>query len=274
MFTRSVVCFALVLLTATGALAQSPTFEVVSIKPAEFPSDAFRAGFLQGYGECGSTKPAISGNRVSWRIISACGIVRFAYDLPEYGVLGAPDWMTKKEQSVFYAVEAKAAGQSVTVQEAREMFRAVLAERFGLKFHRESRPLSVYELVIAKGGHKLKPPCEGQTTPVTRVAMGAAGEPAAAGTESARMQESRLAGIESCRQNLAQLVAHLTRSVDRPVIDKTGLQGDYSIKVQWSAESSPTIWTALQEQLGLKLEPSRSPVEVLVIDHAEKPSAN
>jgi uncharacterized protein (TIGR03435 family) len=262
MFSRCVLC----LLSAACALAQTRAFDVVSIKAAEFPSDGFRAGFLQGYGECGSTKPAISGNRVTWRIISACGIVRFAYDLPEYGVLGAPDWMTKKEQSVFYAVEAKAPGESVTLEEAREMFRAVLAERFGLQFHRETRPLPVYDLVVAKGGHKLKPPCDNQTTSVSRVAAGGGGE-------SPGMQEARLAAIESCKQTIAQLVAHLTRSVDRPVIDKTGLKGDYSFKLSWGAEN-PTIWTALQEQLGLKLEPSRSPVEVLVIDHAEKPSAN
>jgi uncharacterized protein (TIGR03435 family) len=264
MFSRLAACFALSLLAAAGALAQTHTFEVVSIKPAEFPSDAYRAGFLQGYGECGTTKPTISGNRVSWRIVSACGLVRFAYDLPEYGVLGAPDWMTKKEQSVFYAVEAKAASDSVTLQEAREMFRAVLAERFGLKFHRETRPLPTYDLVLAKGGHKLKPPCETQTTNVSRVSAGA---------ETQGMQEARLAGIESCKQSVAQLVAHLARAVDRPIIDKTGLKGDYSIKLSWSTES-PTIWTALQEQLGLKLEPSRNPVEVLVIDHAEKPTAN
>jgi len=254
---------ALYLLTAACALAQTRAFEVVSIKAAEFPSDAYRAGFLRGYGECGSTKPVISGNRVTWRIISACGIVRFAYDLPEYGVVGAPDWMTKKEQSVFYTVEARAA-DPMTIEEAREMFRAVLAERFGLKFHREARPMSVYELVEAKGGHKLKPPCESQTTNVTRVAAGA---------ESQGAQEAHLAGIESCKQSMAQLVAYLRRNVDRPVIDKTGLKGDYSMKLSWGAEN-PTIWTALQEQLGLKLEPSRSPVEVLVIDHAEKPSAN
>jgi len=260
--------FALCLLTAAGAFAQTRAFEVVSIKAAEFPSADYRAGFLQGYGECGTTRPTISGNRVTWRIISACGMVRFAYDLPEYGVAGAPDWMTKKEQSVFYTVEAKAASETVTLAEAREMFRAVLAERFGLKFHRETRPAAVYELVVAKGGHKLKPPCEGKPTTVTSVAPGAGRiEAPAADTEA------HLVGVATCKQNIAQFVAYLTRNVDRPVIDKTGLNGDYSITLHWSADS-PTIWTAIQEQLGLKLEPSRSPVEMLVIDHADKPSAN
>jgi len=280
---------ALVVSIAAGAFAQaqaqeaavstSRSFEVVSIKPAEFPNDDFRAGFLQGYGECGSTRPVISGNRVSWRIISACGIVRFAYDLPEYAVAGAPDWMTKKEQSVFYVVEARAA-QPVTVQEAREMFRPVLAERFGLKFHRETRPLPVYELVVAKGGHKLKAPCEGPAMNVARVGSARSDEHVDADTESARMLDSRLSGYSSCSQNMAQFVAQLKRSVDRPVIDKTGLKGNYSISLRWSPENSrdqtggPTIWTALQEQLGLKLEASRDQVEVLVIDHAEKPTAN
>lgn len=291
MFSRLAARFVLSLLIAASAFGQaeaqgaatpsSRTFEVVSIKPAEFPSDDYRAGFLQGYGECGSTKPVISGNRVRWRIISACGIVRFAYDLPEYGVVGAPDWMTKKEQSVFYAVEARAAAESVTIEEAREMFRAVLAERFGLKFHRETRPLPVYELVVAKGGHKLKPPCEGETATVAGVAPAeGSGDVANARGEAARTLETRLAGFASCKQNLAQLVTQVRRSVDRPVIDKTGLKGDYSISLHWSPDNSPdrtggpTIWTALQEQLGLKLAASRDQVEVLVIDRAEKPSSN
>jgi uncharacterized protein (TIGR03435 family) len=161
------------------------------------------------------------------------------------------------------------------------MFRPVLAERFGLKFHWDTRPLPVYELVEAKGGHKLKPACEGPAPAMTRFdSGGGSGAHVDAATDSARMLEARLAGYTSCKQNMAQLVAQLARSVDRPVIDKTGLKGDYSISLRWTPENSrdqtagPSIWTALQEQLGLKLEASREPVQVLVIDRAEKPSAN
>ncbi len=273
---------------ATEPLAEThPAFEVVSIKPAAFPSDAYFAGYLVGGGTCAKVKPVISGNRITWPIVTLCGITRFAYDLPEGRVVGAPDWMTKGDQSIFYAIEAKSEGEGAMTQEAaREMSRSLLADRFQLKLHRENRVLPVYSLVVGKSGPKLSQTCEDGTTRLARFTNAVAspppsGDQSEGSTNAQRIPTAMMAGFSTCNQSMAQLADMLTRQLDRPVLDKTGLTGEYSVVLSWARETdpdrpgaSPTIWTAIQEQLGLKLEPSRNSVEVLVIDHAEKPSAN
>jgi uncharacterized protein (TIGR03435 family) len=195
--------------------------------------------------------------------------------------------MTKGDQSIFYAIEAKSEGEGAVTQEAaREMSRDLLADRFQLKLHREKRVLPVYSLVVAKGGPKLSQVCEDAATRLTRFTNSGAPPPTGsdqseASTNAPRMPSGGMRGFSACKQSMAQLAALLTHDLDRPVVDKTGLTGEYSVALQWAPEEdpdrpggAPTMWTAIQEQLGLKLEPSRDSVEVLIIDHAGKPSAN
>jgi uncharacterized protein (TIGR03435 family) len=145
-------------------------------------------------------------------------------------------------------------------QQRQLMLQAALADRFKLKVHRESRMLPVYALVIAKGGSRLKPSQRGEgwwhwsgpaitvhAEPVSMLAM--------------------------CLSKLPE--------IDRIVVDKTGLAGDYDVDLKWTREeqqaqpdAAPTIFTAIEEQLGLKLVPAKSPVDVIVIDHIDRPTEN
>ena len=151
------------------------------------------------------------------------------------------------------------------------MRQALLADRFKLSFHRETKEMPVYELVVAKNGPKLQTSTAGQA----QIRMGR-------GTLTAQ------------KTSLNLLANNLSQNVGRVVIDKTGLTGDFDIKLEWTPEdgermgpprdngetppSAPapglSIFTALQEQLGLKLEARKGPVEILVIDRTEKPSEN
>jgi uncharacterized protein (TIGR03435 family) len=151
------------------------------------------------------------------------------------------------------------------------MLREVLADRFKLKFHRETRQLPVYELTVAKNGPKLREP-----------------DAARKGTEP-RFAPS--AGrLVASNQTMPALATVLTRTLRRRVVDLTGLEGHYDFVLQWAPDENeaaplrpsstapdpngPSIFTAIQEQIGLRLESSRAPVEVLVIDRVEKPSTN
>jgi uncharacterized protein (TIGR03435 family) len=144
------------------------------------------------------------------------------------------------------------------------MLRMLLAERFQLKVHMESQNLPVYALVVASSGSKLKP------------ATGAGGP-----------QSTKLGQLVMPKMSMAQLSQILEFDLDRPVIDRTGLAGDFAIHLEWTRErdrtaagdasvdqSRPSVFTAVQEQLGLKLDSVKAPVDVLVIDRAQLPTAN
>jgi uncharacterized protein (TIGR03435 family) len=146
------------------------------------------------------------------------------------------------------------------------MLQSLLADRFKLKVHHETRPLSVYALVAGKSGPKFKP-----STP----------EEPSVGRFNVN---GRIETMTFTTVSMDDLADALTGSYsDRPIIDKTGLTGNYDIKLEATPQSRITrdpqpadlsIFTAVQEQLGLKLEPTKAPVDVLVVDHIEKPSEN
>jgi uncharacterized protein (TIGR03435 family) len=165
------------------------------------------------------------------------------------------------------------------------MLQPVLAERFQLKVHRETRDLPVYELVVAKGGPKLHEAKPGDTYP-----NGIKGPDGHSGPGLIWIQDGQL----TCQAvGMVELTRILSQRLGHNVLDKTGLTGKYDLAMQWpppedrpgpmfdggeggnAAESSgPSIFTVIQEQLGLKLESHKTAVEVLVIDHVEAPSAN
>jgi uncharacterized protein (TIGR03435 family) len=163
------------------------------------------------------------------------------------------------------------------------MLQPVLAERFQLKVHRETRDLPVYELFVAKGGPKFHEAKAGDTYP-----NGIKGPDGHSGPGLMWLQDGRL----TCQAvGMVELTRILSQRLGHNVLDKTGLTGKYDLAMQWpppedrpggmfdggenAAESTgPSIFTVIQEQLGLKLESHKAPVEVLVIDHVEAPSAN
>jgi uncharacterized protein (TIGR03435 family) len=238
-------------------------FEVVSIRPASFPNDAYFLGYAKGAGNCGLWKFTPTGNRVSLRTVTLCMLMRMAYDVTDTQIVGLPRWSNQLDQSAWYQVEARAEeGTVLTLDQARERLRSLLAERFKLRFHREPRRTAVYALTVEREGHRLSN--EEMTCAIPGMSFSAG------------------PGIlASCKpeMSISQLVTALAREVDRPVVDRTNLTGRYSFSLKWSpdplaTDAAPSIFTAIREQLGLRLEPSTELVDALVIDQVEPPSPN
>jgi uncharacterized protein (TIGR03435 family) len=129
------------------AQSSRPAFEVASVKQAVFPNDAYFEGYSAA-GPCnGSTNPPISGNRITLKIVSLCGLIAMAYDV-RGDLIVAPDWVKKADRSLYYEIAATVPeGTSLTSDGARQIFQTLLADRFQLKVHPENRELDIYALV-------------------------------------------------------------------------------------------------------------------------------
>jgi len=202
--------------------------------------------------------------------VSVIGLIHWAYDMPETRILDAPHWANSTYFNIDASSDASvdAAMARLSPEAARlekaQMVKALLADRFKLVTHTETRELPVYDLVVAKGGPKL-------------------GEDKSSGTTINHWRDHL--EVQSS-DSLAILAEELSKEAGRPVIDKTGINGRYDLKVRWtpdvdaatvgnaSPDAPPSIFTALTEQLGLKLEPGKAPVQVLVIDRVELPTGN
>jgi uncharacterized protein (TIGR03435 family) len=202
-----------------------------------------------------------------------------AFELQEpEQLLGDPKWATSDRWDIDARVapEDIAALAKMTYHERMGMFQEILIERFGMKAHHETRDLPVYALVVAKGGPKM--------TPSTLRPDDSAGIPG----EPGLLTPSR--GEETGRGTMMEFLARdLSEELGRKVVDSTGLKGRYDFTLTWTPEESagamagssasgaaqgPSLFTAVQEQLGLKLEAVKAPVDVVVIDHLEKPAEN
>jgi uncharacterized protein (TIGR03435 family) len=212
--------------------------------------------------------------------VSLLTLIGYAYGIKQDLISGGPGWIDSKG----FDVDAKVAGPDVeqlkklTPLQRGSMLQSLLADRFKLKIHSETKTLPIYELTLMKGGPKFKE---------------AAPEPPAGDERKdnnpgkhggmTRMGPGEFTGQEIPIASLAGILCYV---VHRTVLDKTGLTGKYDIALRYAAEdgpqkddgaaetSSPSIFTALQEQLGLKLVSTKGPVETLVIDHVELPSEN
>jgi len=195
-------------------------------------------------------------------------MVQFAYNLQEKQILDAPAWFG----STTYDIEAQAEAGQPLAAEFRVMMQHLLAERFGMKTHRESRTMPAYALVVAKGGPKLG------------VAKDDPDMPPGVRIQKGQHQYMRAYGVHG---TMAQLAAELQRvETDRPVVDKTGITGEYNFSLTATSEKAhfpgdtpatgddapPLLFSAIQDQLGLKLEAVKTEVECLVVDHVERPS--
>ena len=236
-----------IVLLATGAARAAqfiPTFEVESVRRATGggpPGDVAR-----------NMDP--SPGSFAMRNVPLKMALEFAYNLKRYQIFG-PAWIDNEER---YDIIAKAPGPAPNDQ-LRLMLQALLTERFRLKLHREKRELPVYVLLRGKGEPKLKPGVPG-------------GNPSQVGT---------LAQIVFKNQPIARLAGMLTARMDRPVIDMTGIEGVYDFTVETGGlgfdgqppadpTAGPSIFTAVQDNLGLRLEAQRAPIEVLVVDAAQR----
>jgi uncharacterized protein (TIGR03435 family) len=250
-------------------------FEVSTIKPN---NTRISRGFMPGF--------TADGYRAD--LVPLMLLIRQAYGVQGFQVAGGPEWINTE----FYNVEAKMDGSTAEalsklrpdqLKIARQkMLQLLLEERFGLKVHRGTKDGSVYLLVVAKGGSKLHEPKPGDD-PGVLTADGGATQGYAQKTPTGLI----VRGLSAPR-----IAILLSQQVKRPVVDKTGLTGTYNFTLDWAQELAVTaahdgeesdvapdpggvsILTAIQQQLGLKLEPGKGPVEVIVIDHADRPSGN
>jgi uncharacterized protein (TIGR03435 family) len=182
-------------------------------------------------------------------------MILYAYGVQELYIRGGPAWIAKES----YSIEAKAEDPMTSTADLKRMLQNLLAERFKLQLHFITQESTGYSLVIGKGPAKLPP-----------------GDPTASrGSVSSRVPPT--ATFTGKNTGLDTLARALSRTLSAPVENRTGLSGNYAINLSWAANDEspgPSLPTALQDQLGLKLESIKVPVKLIVIDHAEKPTGN
>ncbi len=256
-----------VVLTFSSATAQPQTsplrpkfdaFEAATIKPA----DTTKAG---RYIVMQDADTFLAKNYTLELLIAA------AYELNSHMILSVPSWA----ESAHFDIVARTPGEvRPTREEQMQMLRSLLADRFKLTFHRQQEVMSIYELGVDKGGPKIKPSVE-------------AADAAPAVISTVFPDHITMPARNA---SIGDFVSVLQRAIlDRPVVDKTGLTGRFDFDLTWAPDasqfggevpvapadaSSPPFFTAIREQLGLRLEATRGPVEVLVVDDAERPSPN
>jgi len=199
-------------------------------------------------------------------------LIVFAYDLHQKQLAGAPDWAGSQKFDVTGQPESPGVP---SITQLRGMIRLLLTERFKLAFHRDKREMPVYAIIVGPNGHKL-----------TKNDNNPNGLP--------NLLFRGLGNLPVSNATLAEFAGVMQSAVmDRPVVDKTGLTGRWDFAIRWTPDESqfgglgvrvppptddpnapPGIFTAFTDQLGLKLDPSRAPVDVIVIDKVEKPSEN
>lgn len=228
-----------------------PAFDVASIHPA------VQAGVGEGSSR---SQIAYSADSLTMRNIDLAEMVEWAYDLDHFRVTGPGLTLGAR-----YDVRARA-GEAVSLATSRVMLQSLLATRFKVQVHREQKRTSVYELVVARGGPKL---------PQKKADEPPAGYP--------RESLPRIVDGNFLFSNVSMgdFAAQLTelRGISLPVLDRTGIAGVYDITLKSAASAilesdGSALFSLIRDQLGLKLVSAKDPIEVLVVDHAEKPSAN
>ena len=216
-----------------------PKFEVASIHPHTGPDDG---GLSAQHGTFRSIRTNLEF------------LILGAYELQEFQISGGPGWMTTDWYDVVAKADNDAGGRELML-----MLRPLLADRFKLTFHRETREQPVYELVVAKGGLKMTKSADDAVNTMS-------------------FSSGAVSAMSAKAMPISILVHFLSSAVRHPVVDKTGLEGNFDIKLQWTDSNLsgdiPTIFTALPEQLGLRLESRKGPVQMLIVDHAERPTEN
>lgn len=267
------VLFALMAVSLTHARSQDGTtgkleFEVASVKP-NISGTGYRGGChgIDGTYAEDDIRSTVPLGRC--RIVAAClsHLIAVAYPL-QFGLQnlhGGPGWVKSCDR---FDVEGKADNPSETTEsQLLAMLQNLLKDRFQLEMHRETRLLSGFEMVVANHGLKIAPSrWDGEGS--LRL-MGAAISKLDA-VERRNLDQNTILGRRVSMAQLSNALSNLPGG--SPVIDKTGLEGLYDFKLSW--EPGEAISSVLQEQLGLKLEPKKVPVEFLIIDSAERPVAN
>jgi len=223
------------LLFTSLVFAQTPEFEVASIRLNTSADSASSAG--------------MSGQGVTIINMTLRAIILNAYGLRPYQLSGGPGWLDRDH----FDIAAKVP-KGVKPEEVRKMMQALLARRFGLQTHRETRELLVFDLRVAKGGLRL---------------------PTADGPNQTSITRNSISG----QMTIATLADALARATERPVVNLTEAGGRFRVDLCWApldaaGSDSPSLFTSVQEQLGLRLEAATGQVEVWFVDRANPPSDN
>jgi bla regulator protein blaR1 len=269
-----VVVFALFACTLRAQSSSAPLkFEVATIKPSagDFHGTIIQAqpgGGLRVMGATLRTLLAYTYNVREFQISGGSGWI----GSDRYDIVAKPERSTTPDNLSDTLRQLTAEQRKTYNEQMGQRMHALLTDRFHLAIHRETKEQPVYALVIGKSGSKLQPGTDG-------------------GAGRMRLGRGEINGEGS---QLLVLAATLANVVDRPVIDKTGLSGNFNFKLNWTTDpgqgfgppgpppgtdaapqpDGPSIFTALQEQLGLRLESDKGPVEMIVIDRVERPSEN
>ena len=238
-----------------------PQFEVASVKPNTVDGRM-------------DIRPVRSGDRVQMHNNQIGSMINYAYGVFNFQVIGNTRLAEKWN---WYDIDAKVEG-SPTDEEIRLMFQSLLEDRFKLKVHHETREMEVYKLVVAKGGSKLKPATQSDF----RTTVGGDTPLELKKKTSGIVREKEGAHLLGKDATMAQLAKALIGELDGPVIDATAIEGSFDYDVlfspqNWPPDSEfnpPLLLAALRDNLGLTIEKGKAQVDVLVIDHLEKPTPN
>jgi uncharacterized protein (TIGR03435 family) len=258
-----VLASAALLSTALLLQAQSE-FDVVSVKPNVSSNEP--------------SAPRVSPERFSWTNVTLRQLIQVAYDLRPYQIIALPDWADTARFDV-----AATTSFTASPQQMNTMLQGLLADRFDLAVHRDRRELPVYALVLARRDGRLGPGIRPATVDCQSIAAKPLDSGAAQTDYAGCIPQMGLTRLKAAGFRMSGLASGLMRILDRTVIDNTGLAGAFNIELSWAPDptmlpngapappnlpsGAPSIFTAVEEQLGLKLVSDRAPVDVLVIDH-------
>jgi uncharacterized protein (TIGR03435 family) len=253
-------------LQSTDPNAKLPSYDVASVKPNKSGENMMR---IMNHPD------GFSCNNISLKTL-----IGNAYGIRQDLITGGPGWV----DSTGFDVEAKVSAEDVEAfkklngRQRNTLLQALLADRFHLKVHHETKILPMYDLLLAKGGSRMK------ANPPVPPSPDAAKDPEAAKPRG--MMTMGPGMLKGQGLSMTSIANQLSYALEATVVDKTGLTGDFDFDLKWtpddagpakgdaSTEPNVSIYTAVQEQLGLKLQPTKGPVDTLVIDHAEQPSEN
>jgi uncharacterized protein (TIGR03435 family) len=259
-----------------------PSFEVASIKPCAGNAGGRSGAVLPSLGRLNLNCPTVAQLIQQAYVYFANG----RFGLSSVQVSGGPAWLS----SARYLINAKAEGNPRLEIMSGPMLQTLLEDRFRLTIHRETREVPVYALEVATGGVKLPPVAEGTCVildmdkALTPRAPGQQ-HPDFCGTGGVNRRGAKVT-VHGHAMTLDEFSGRLRLVSDRPIVNKTAIAGMFDFHLEFVSDeaatglappddaSGPSMFTAIQEQLGLKLEPTRGPGEFLVIDHVEKPDAN